>query len=294
MTTAFPRTWYLRYGLAVLAALAGLWLRLALTHWAGPELPTYITFYPLVMMVALLGGIGPGIVATILVALLVDYLLLAPAGSFKIDQLHDVVGLVFFTAMGVMMSVVAGLYHNIRGNLEALVAARTRELAEVNTVLRQQVALIDPARAETIAQEMQRLVRERAAIALPLPVEAGACRYVPVVTGALIACVGLLVLAGWLFDIEGVKRTWPGLVTMKANAAICFVLAGAALLLHKRNVWRQTMAGVVCTIGVLTLTECVAGIDLGLDQLLFQEPSRTQIASAGQMVPATAFSFLPS
>ena len=45
-----------RYSLAVVAVAAGMGLRLTLTAWFGPGLPTYITFYPMVMLVALLAG----------------------------------------------------------------------------------------------------------------------------------------------------------------------------------------------------------------------------------------------
>ena len=66
-------TWFLRYSAAVAAAFAGLLVRMALTSLAGEGLPTYITFYPAVMIVALLGGFGPGLVATVASALLAAY-----------------------------------------------------------------------------------------------------------------------------------------------------------------------------------------------------------------------------
>ena len=43
---------------------------------------------------------------------------------------------------------------------------------------------------------------------------------------------GLLVLAGWIFDIQIFKTLLPGLVTMKANTAICFMMVGLAVCLH--------------------------------------------------------------
>ena len=45
---------------------AALWLRVLLTEWVGSGLPTYLTFYPAIMVVALLAGIGPGLLATAL------------------------------------------------------------------------------------------------------------------------------------------------------------------------------------------------------------------------------------
>ena len=61
------------YSLAIVAVALGFVLRLALTAWVGPGLPTYITFYPAVMAVALLEGIGPGLAATALTDLVATY-----------------------------------------------------------------------------------------------------------------------------------------------------------------------------------------------------------------------------
>lgn len=53
---------------------------------------------------------------------------------------------------------------------------------------------------------------------------------------AFVALVGGAVLVGWWLDIDGLKRVAPGLVTMKANAAGCFLFAGAGLvLLNERS-----------------------------------------------------------
>ena len=294
MTNTLHKKWYMRYGAAVLAAAAGYWLRLAITRWVGPELPTFITFYPVVMLAALLGGIGPGLLATGTVVLLTAYWLLPPVGSFRILALHDAVGLAFFACMGVFMSVVAGLYRRARGKLEDVLAARTRELDDATLALKQQVELVDPARAEIIAQEMQRMVRERAAHAQPPPpaMDADAFWRVPLVAGTLAACTGVLVLAGWLFGVEAFTRLWPGLVAMKANTAACFVLAGAALLLRNRNAWRQALAAVIGAVGVSTLAEYATGVETGLDQLLFHEVTGVQTAHLGRMAPATALGFV--
>jgi PAS domain S-box-containing protein len=53
--------WVLRYSLAVAAVAAATGFRQAVAAWIGPGLPTYITFYPAVMVVALLGGDRAGI-----------------------------------------------------------------------------------------------------------------------------------------------------------------------------------------------------------------------------------------
>ena len=68
--------WLVRYAAALAAVGAGLLLRVGLTALVGPGLPTYVTFYPPVMVAALLCGFGPGLLATVMVALVADYWLL--------------------------------------------------------------------------------------------------------------------------------------------------------------------------------------------------------------------------
>lgn len=128
----------LRYGLALVAVGAACLLRQALTLWVGPGLPTYITFYPAVMFVALAAGIGPGIWATVTTAIVVDCWLLLPHG-LGVDHPVDVTGLALFSGMGLFISVVAGLYRRMRSRLEELVTARTAALDQANVELRGEI-----------------------------------------------------------------------------------------------------------------------------------------------------------
>ena len=109
----------------VAAVAASFGVRLALTAWIGPGLPTFVTFYPAVMAVALLAGFWSGLLATALTALVVDYWILPPVGHFTIASPVDRLGLVIFTCMGLFMSTVAEL---LRRNLEKA-AANAREAA---------------------------------------------------------------------------------------------------------------------------------------------------------------------
>jgi PAS domain S-box-containing protein len=121
-------------------------------------------------------------------------------------------------------------------------------------------------------------------------------RRAPVLTAALgvvawlAAGVGTVVLAGWALDIAILKCVVPGSVPMKANTAVAFILAGAALGLTRRGGGRWAAAGVLL-IGAATLSEYVFGWDLHIDQLLFNDLD-SPFRGPGRMAFTTAASFL--
>lgn len=110
--------------------------------------------------------------------------------------------------------------------------------------------------------------------------------------------VGALVLAGWLFDIDGFKGIY-GDITMKANAALSLLLAGASLWALNMNEQRTRArrAGHVCAAfvalaGALTLSEHVVGWNLRIDQLLFTEAAGAlATTSPGRMGPPASTCF---
>lgn len=111
--------------------------------------------------------------------------------------------------------------------------------------------------------------------------------------------VGLLVLVGWIYDIPSLKTVLPSLPTMKANTALAFTLAGVSLWILQREQPSQSTqrigqacAAVVALAGMLTLIEYVLDWDLGLDQLLVEEPpGAVGTSHLGRMSPATALNF---
>jgi PAS domain S-box-containing protein len=104
----------LRYGSAVLTVAAGTLFRMVMTAWLGPGLPAFITFYPAVMVVALLAGFWPGVLATALASLIVGYWIMPPAGQFFVASPVDRLALALFGAMGLFLSIVAELYRRSR------------------------------------------------------------------------------------------------------------------------------------------------------------------------------------
>ena len=122
----------IRYGSAVGMVAAAFLLRLVLTTYVGPGWPTYITFYPAVMLVAMVAGFWSGVVATVVAALTVDYWILPPIGSFGIESFTDAAGLALFSGMGVLMSLIAEFYRRARKQAQE----RSLELAKANEALR--------------------------------------------------------------------------------------------------------------------------------------------------------------
>lgn len=107
------RHYTIRYGAAFIGIAVALLWRLAVVDYFKAELPTYITFYPVVMTVALLGGVGPGLLSTVLTVVAVAYWVLPPHG-FEVATPIDRFGLALFLCMGTFMSVVAEGYRRSR------------------------------------------------------------------------------------------------------------------------------------------------------------------------------------
>jgi PAS domain S-box-containing protein len=112
--------------------------------------------------------------------------------------------------------------------------------------------------------------------------------------------VGCLVLCGWAFHIELLKSVLPGLVVMKANTALGLAFSGTSLWLllpgeshTRRGHIARFLALLVTLIGAVTLSEYVFGLNLRIDQLLFNESTGTAATySAGRMAPTTSTAFL--
>src|SRR6476619_1069584 len=91
-------------------------------------------------------------------------------------------------------------------------------------------------------------------------------RRVSIILASLAFTIGVAALIGWIFDIEVLKRVHPSLVTMKANTAVCFMLAAVSVFLvtdssgPKINRWIAfLLAGLVAIVGLITLSEHVFG-----------------------------------
>jgi PAS domain S-box-containing protein len=106
------------------------------------------------------------------------------------------------------------------------------------------------------------------------------------------------VLLGWLADLPTLVHVLPSHVATEPNAAACLLLCGAGLLAFAvgRARLATALAAVAGAIGVLTLAEYVAGIDLGIDALVARgepDPHATAATTyAGRMAPQAAVGFV--
>jgi PAS domain S-box-containing protein len=119
----------------------------------------------------------------------------------------------------------------------------------------------------------------------------------PTATAAAVATVGLAALAGWTLGVPVFRSGVPGLVEMKVNTAVCFVLASVALWLLGGPRPRARRAGLVLCVAVAlvalaTLAEYIFGRSLGIDELLFRDTGAVGTSAPGRMTPDKAVAFM--
>ena len=107
------RLW-LKYGLAVLMSILALATRLSLAYWIGSDRPLLILFHFFIIVTAYVGGLGPGLVSTVLIGLSVRYFVLPPVHTFSIERPADLVQWLLLIAGGTLISVLSGMLHRSR------------------------------------------------------------------------------------------------------------------------------------------------------------------------------------
>ena len=96
-------------------------------------------------------------------------------------------------------------------------------------------------------------------------------------------------LAGWVLEIDALKRVLPGLVAMNPVTACTFLIAGAGLAFAARENRRIPVACAcaVALVGVAILCRYLFGWNSGIDRIFF-----TRALGDNVMAPTTAFNFL--
>ncbi len=148
------------YASAVVIVTVAVMLKIRLTDAFGP-LPAFITLYPAVLLAAIIGGGGPGIVATMLSALAADYWFIPPYGQFSIDAPNDVLALGIFTGTSLFLSILAERLRRARWAEAVSVAQeqQLQELSRLNEELSQQSEELSQ-QAEELSQQTEELAQQ--------------------------------------------------------------------------------------------------------------------------------------
>jgi C4-dicarboxylate-specific signal transduction histidine kinase len=109
--------------------------------------PSHFTLYFLAVMVsAWYGGVGAGLLSTMLSALALDYFFISPIYSIEMDA-HALVRLCVFLSVSIITNILTNArrraeaaLRQAQAQLEDRVEARTAELAQTNTVLRDEIS----------------------------------------------------------------------------------------------------------------------------------------------------------
>ena len=114
-----------RYLLAIACVAAATGLRIGLDSLWGLNFP-FFTFFPAVVAAAWVGGFAPGLVASVLSALVVDYFWLGPETALGVSTPAEILALVLFVVVGTGVSILSELLHRSRRRLAAAQRERLR------------------------------------------------------------------------------------------------------------------------------------------------------------------------
>lgn len=114
-----------------------------------------------------------------------------------------------------------------------------------------------------------------------------------------VTAVGTAVLVGWTLGLDVLTRITPTLPAMNPTTALSFVVCGFALALlresnltPKRRLAAQLLGMAVFVVGTAKLAGVMAGVDLGIDRILFRTEILAESPVPNAMAPNAALNFL--
>mgnify|MGYP001232371287 CR=1 FL=1 len=128
---------WLAYGVALALVVAMLMVRLALGEVVGGQ-PMLVLFTLPIAVAALVGGLGPGLLATVAAALLTSFFVIDPVGSLWIGTGIDLFQWGLLIGNGLLVSVLSGVLHRLRLRDRA----HLRRSAAANEALRRSEARV--------------------------------------------------------------------------------------------------------------------------------------------------------
>jgi PAS domain S-box-containing protein len=134
---------------AVVGTAAAALLRWVIGKIVG-EIPPFITFYPVTILSAVIGGMWPGLLATFLTALAAACFFIEPRGHLGIASTTDAVALAIFIVINLALSLVGGWLRRAHqasraasAQLEAIIASMTDALVACD--LQGNILIFNPA-----------------------------------------------------------------------------------------------------------------------------------------------------
>lgn len=115
--------------------------------------------------------------------------------------------------------------------------------------------------------------------------------------GSMLLLFGAIVMVGWWTRTEAVVQMIPGAVAMAWNTALCFMLAGIALIVQgehgKAGVIAQRGAGAaMLVIAAAAALQNILGVDFGIDQLVVKAWIHDTNPHPGRLAPMTSLGFM--
>jgi PAS domain S-box-containing protein len=121
-----PDSVWLGYLMAVVSTGIAAWLRWGFDRLLGEGYLHSMSFYPAVIISALIGGTGAGVLATLLSAATLEFFFIQPVGSFNIHRRGDMAALIVFVLTNLTISTIGGAFRAAQRQSER----QARELGE--------------------------------------------------------------------------------------------------------------------------------------------------------------------
>lgn len=119
------------------------------------------------------------------------------------------------------------------------------------------------------------------------------------VLSAVVIVAAMLVVYGWIFNVNIFKSVLPGIINIKFNTAVGFLLLGTAVWLLEEKAeprflqWAKGIALFMIVFGLLSASQTIFDFNAGIDELIWKDdPNPVETKYAGRPSVHTSLSFV--